>query len=103
MDNARYAVKYTTTSTVATTRAKSLSNAGPLLIASDHLVNKILPDVVVDLTNGEDTPRISMRLANELLLGGLVLDPAVCSAGMHFSLINTRLAAAFQDVDAAGI
>ena len=52
MTNTRYAMKYQTSSAIATTQAKSLSYGGPLVVAQDHMIKLMLPDVVVTITDG---------------------------------------------------
>ena len=70
MTNARYAMKYQTSSALATTKAKSLGYGGPLVVAQDHLIKLMLPDVVDAITDGNAEWLLSQYLMHELLVEG---------------------------------
>ena len=100
MTNTRYAMKYQTSSAIATTQAKSLGYGGPLVVAQDHMIKLMLPDVVVTITDGNAEWRLSQYLMHELLMEGVSFNADVRGGGCHFSILNSRMAVMLQDLDA---
>ena len=100
--NVKYVFEYTSGPATDDGALASLTEDGPLLIASDHVVSSMLPDALVSAT----APNKFIVATQDLLVasfGGFLLDAALRKACMHFTPRNTRWAKLMQDLDEAGL
>ena len=98
----KYAFSYVGGHTTDAARVKSLTGAGPLTIARDHVLALLLPDAwEVDATTGRVD--ISQNDVHEFIIPGAMFDPNVGRGGVHFAVRVARVAKLLVDVDHAGM
>ena len=87
--------------TTAAATAKALADGGPLLIAQDHVLAKMLPDALDRISHA---PQVMIKTSDlhGTFVGGLLFEPAITTQGMHMSVVHRRWTVLLQDLDNAG-
>ena len=98
---ATYAVQYIGNPATDAARLATLTHAGPLLLATEHLLVGMAPDAFDRTTNA---PHVTVKTTQLLgmTFGGVLFDATVAAHGMHLTVIKTRWAKLFADIDADG-
>ena len=73
---ASHRVEYTVAATDKAARLKSLVGNGPLLVAEDHKLAKMLPEAL-DRTTHAPKVLITQWQLNKMMLGGALYDAAI--------------------------
>lgn len=86
----------------AAAKTATLSGAGPLQIAKDHVAAKMLPDAVG--AGATDANKIiNMRDVMMVISPFIIYDDTVSNGGMHFSVKVEWLSALFAHLSARGV
>jgi hypothetical protein len=81
---------------------EALTNAGPMLIAQDHMLSTMVPGALDHDSNAPHVTIMMTELAGATY-GGLIFGASMRGNCMHFALRKTRWAKLFADVRASGI
>ena len=103
MSNTRYAITYAGGVTTNTAVLTAATHDGPLFIARDHMLAKMMPGVFED--GGGTIPAtvpISQLDVQYLMLNGVLFDAGFKEKGCHGLVRAARLANLLKDVDNAG-
>ena len=102
ISDTRYAVKFVGDPAGDAARSKSLAGLGPLLIAKDHIMARILPDAFDRESYAPDVVIHSTDVACAFFTNA-AFATELADSGVHFAVKPGRWAAAFKDVDDNGL
>ena len=97
--DSKYAVKYVGGVTAAAAAAKTMDNAGPLLLAQEHVMAVLLPNV---MERDDHAPNVTTYQTDlyGLFGAGLLFHADLAQGGTHFFVGAPRWAALWSDVAA---
>ena len=101
-NNPRYAYKYIGDPADDAARVKTLTKAGPLVLAGEHMAAKLMPEAFPPNGTGGDV-KTSMVDMDSIVLPGTALDQELAEAGIHWALGKDRWAQMWADLDATGL
>ena len=105
ISDSRYEVKYVGDPRSDGAILKTLTAAGPLSLAKEHFLVRLLPDVAEDEVAGATaTGRMAMALTlvHTLIFQACMVSADVGRGGVHFAVKASRLAMFFRDLEQVG-
>ena len=98
----RHAFSYVGAPGTNVTRAKSLLHEGPLVIATDHLVYIMCPNVT-EADGARERKRTSQLFMTRCVVAGALFDDEVKANGVHFIITVSRLGTFIKDLEESGM
>ena len=98
----RYATYMMSKPSSAQDIVKALGAGGPLQLSVDHALVILLPDACGPVTDGSDDKSLNLIDVQAALVAGMLLEPALAGAGMHWAMEPARVAQCLLDLEAAG-
>ena len=98
-----YTFRLTTNATGVGARLGSMRGEGPLNIGAAHILRQLLPADITLVASANATYRVNMHLIDYLIGPSLILSEELLDASTCFCMLETRCAAFFRDLLAAGM